>query len=132
MGIPRRAVLWLASLWLLVACAGTLVYGDETVLDGTVTLACSETCLSRGSCRPTGPLGQKTVYLGSEPAFPGASEISFGGLRAGTEATVLEIKMVDGVEQGTGQPLAIRFYRVDEIESGTRGWVPGFCLARTP
>jgi hypothetical protein len=132
MGVPRRAVLWLACLWLLVACTGALVYGDGAVLDGTVQLTCGESCLSRGSCRPTGPLGQKTVYLGEAPAFPGASDGAFAGLRSGTEVRILETEMVDGIEQGTGQPLAIRFYRVDDMESGTTGWVPGFCLARQP
>jgi hypothetical protein len=132
MGVPRRAVVWLACLWLLVACTGDLVLGDEVTLDGTARLTCSESCLRRGSCRPTGPLGQKTVYLGTEPAFPGASEVPFTGLRAGTEVRVLETERVEGVEQETGQPVMIRFYRVDDMESGTTGWVPGFCLARQP
>jgi hypothetical protein len=132
MGFLRRAMLWLACLWLLVACTGNPIYGDVTVLDGSVRLTCSETCLSRGSCRPTGSLGEKTVYLGAAPAFPGASEVPFTGLRAGTEVRVLESEIADGIEQGTGQPLAIRFYRVDDMESGTTGWAPGFCLAQQP
>lgn len=132
MCITRRAMLWLACLWLLVACAGDVVYGDETVLDGLVRLTCSESCLSRGACRPTGAMGQKTVYLGMTPAFPGAGEVAFAGLREGTEVTILQTEMIAGVEQGTGKWLEIRFYRVDELESGAMGWVPGFCLMRRP
>jgi hypothetical protein len=132
MDVTPRVALWLACLWLLVACAGDSVYGDQAVLEGTARLVCSETCLSRAACRPTGPLGQQTVYLGVSPAFPGASDVAFTGLRAGTEVTILQTEIVAAVEQETEQPLEIRFYRVDDPESDATGWVPGFCLARRP
>ena len=132
MRVTPRVALWSACLWLLVACAGDSVYGDQVALDGSARLVCSETCLRRAACRPSGPLGQQTVYLGDSPAFPGASEVAFAGLQAGTEVTILETEMVTAVEQGTEQPLEIRFYRVDDPESEATGWVPGFCLEQRP
>jgi hypothetical protein len=132
MDVSRHAALLIACLWLLVACEVNPVTGDEAVLKDRGRLTCSETCLSRGACRPTGPLGRKTVYVGESPAFPGASEEAFTGLGEGTEVTVLQTEVIAGVEQGTGELLEIRFYRIDEIESETTGWVPGFCLMRQP
>lgn len=114
---------------LLAACGSNLVYGDQAVLVGTVTLDCSKNCRDYGSCGPSQETGKNVILLGVEPAFPGVSSVAFEGLVAGTQVEILDTQVVEGVEQRSNEQLQIRFYAVKEADGVTAGWVPGFCIA---
>jgi len=112
----------------LTGCDNDAVYGDQATLEGAVTLDCSRECKTRGSCRPVAGSSDERVSVGAAPAFPGVSAVVFESLSAGTEVEILTTELVTGIEQGSNQEIEIRFYQVEDPESGTAGWVPGFCL----
>ena len=114
---------------LLVSCGSDAVYGDEAVLVGTVYVSCSKECKIHGSCGQSEVTGKEVILLGEEPAFPGASSINFQGLTAGNIVEIIDTKVVAGLDQQSNKEIEIRFYAVQDQDSETNGWAPGFCIA---
>lgn len=126
--MQRCFLLLILVLPWLVACGPDKVYGDETVLEGQVVVDCSKACQDHGSCGRAEESGRNVIMVGGQPAFPGVSAVEFRGLEDGALVQVLDNRVVDGIEQSSGNEVQIQFYLVESVSGRTIGWVPGFCV----
>ena len=107
--------------------------GDTVVLEGDVTVNCSNTCRQSGQCgraRPAeGEPFQVVLISSSNP-----KTINHDGfLKSGAAVRITDSKVVDVTLDSTKAPFKLNYYQVMNPAPPNRsGWVAGFCVNGNP
>ena len=100
------------------------ISGDQTQLFGQATLACTETCSTRGQCG-TLASGERVVLLGvPEPAVEGHNRWAMDN----TPVTINtdQERQLQRIIAGDIYPL--RFYQITLPDTPEPAWVAGWCI----